>query len=174
MYNPYSQMDPIYFKPPRKCCKARTRALVRKFFSRFYTPFSFIIWFLVVAQVNTCENIPFCIIIISLLAAFFNAVATFNKWRSDIKLITENQSLHTSFSGSVFVSDFIIHFICIVLSFWWIDDIHECIPIDRYQQSITWVILFVFVLCLHMVQYKITEKRIDYVTRQAYRHVDEV
>ncbi len=164
-------MDPIQLKTAIICIKARQRKMIHDFFARFYTPFSFIVWFFVGMDVDTCQNIPAIIMIIAGSAALFNAYHTFNQWKTDIKLITSNQTPTYKISGVIFFTDFIIHLICICLSFWWIDDLHTCIVFEKHQQFYIWFSFFVISMVLHVMQYNISQRRIDKITRESYKHV---
>ena len=166
-------MDPIHFKTPTTCIKSRQRKMIKNFFHRFYTPYSFIVWLLAATDINTCQNVPISIIIISLVAALTNAYETYTQWKTDIQLITNDPDpkMEISLSIVVLVTDFMIHYICIVLSFWWIDDLHTCIWIPKQIQLYIWITFFAIAIVLHVLQYNITQHKIALITKQAYSHV---
>ncbi len=165
--------DSIHLKIHTICIKSRERKMIKDFFARFYTPFSFIIWFIVGMGVNNCQNVPTMIILISLFAAIFNAYHTFTEWKADIELITNDRypSIDVKFSWAIFFADFMIHLICIVLSFWWIDDLHTCLNMEKYIQFYIWISLYITAIILHVMQYNITQQRRDLITKQSYNHV---
>lgn len=166
-------MEPIHLNTPIICVKARERRMIYRFFQRFYTSFAFIVWIMAQFSMNTCQSVPISIILISLGAAFVNATQTNRQYISDIKLIMEDQhpDFNKSNSVGIFLMDFAIHLICVVLSFWWVDDLHTCIPLSKRRQSHVWCLCFLSAFVLHVLQYNITQYKIDQIVKQSYQHV---
>lgn len=164
-------MEPIYVNTPTQCMKSKQRKMISKFFARFYTPFAIIIWILSASDINTCQNVPISIAIISCLAALYNAYDSFWQWKVDIKLITNGAQENRRFSLAIFASEFMIHLICIVLSFWWVDDLHTCLNIAKKTQMYIWLVLFTTSIVMHIMQYTLSQQKISYIVKQAYKHV---
>lgn len=154
--------------------KSRTRNMIKEFIHRFYTPFAFILWTVVAFNLHTCINTPAICLAISIVAALFNAHSTYCQWIQNILLLTESKEpkISTQIKISIAVSDFIVHFICTLLSFWWIDDLHECIPLARSHMGAVWIFLVVFAFSLHAIQYRAKNKRIEHIIRTAYKHIE--
>jgi len=166
-------MDPIYLKDTTICIKSRERKMFYNFFNRFYTPFVFIIWFIVGLDINTCQNVPILIIIISCTAAFFNAMDTFTQWKNDLCIVLESNSppVNEWYYSFVFLSEYAIHWICIILSIWWVDDLHSCMSLDRNYQFYLWCGVLIVVIVLHVLQHKLRNKQIQMIVKQSYTHV---
>lgn len=165
-------MDPIYINTPTQCIKSKQRKMVTKFFARFYTPFAIIIWVLSAMDINTCQRVPISIAVISCIAALYNAYDSFWQWNIDIKLITNDNRENQGFSLVIFASEFMIHLICIVLSFWWVDDLHTCLNISKKTQLYIWLTLFIIAIVLHIMQHTLSQQKITYIVKQAYKHVE--
>lgn len=167
---------PIHVQYGGKLIKAKTRDMVDRFFKRFFTPFAFIIWGVVAFEYNTCVNVPTLIVVVSLVAAVHNANNTYLRWRQDLLLISdgniakEDCGLKTTIAGS----DFLIHFIAVVLSFWWVDDFHACLPLDRDNQGTIWLILTCLTFALHVIQYNVSIARQQHLVSVAYSHCHEI
>ena len=166
-------MEPIYVKSRRICLKSRERKMIKYFFKRFYTPFAFLVWFIVGLDNNTCTNVPITVCTIAFCAASLNAYETYKQWSVDVALIDKDMKPNM-FSYVIFASDFIIHLLCIVLSFWWIDDLHTCLWVSKKIQFYVWVLLYIVSIVLHVMQYNLKQYKIDRVTRQAYNHVSDM
>lgn len=164
---------PIDVQYRGKLFKSKNRQIIIEFLYRFYTPFSFIIWILVALNANTCNNAPVLVIIISILAALLNSYNSYEKWRSNVLLITEAQDPKLSYDTkiSIVVSEFIVHLLCTMLSFWWVDDMHECISIRRETVGLTWILLLLLSMILHIIQYKVKNRKIIEIQKNAYKHV---
>lgn len=165
--------SPIDINYGGKLFKSRFRSMIRDFLYRFYTPFSFLVWTLVAFDVNTCANTPALVVTISIIAAATNSYYTYMTWRSNVLLITAAQTPKIPMDTKITIatSDFIVQLLCTLLSFWWIDDLHECIPLQRKYMGITWLIMLLLSMVLHIVQYYVKNKKIISVTADAYKHV---
>jgi hypothetical protein len=165
--------SPIHVNYAGKLLKSRTRDRLRSFVYRFYTPYVFLIWTIIAFDYNTCDNIPIVMLFIVILSATQNSINNYQKWYSDILLMTESHvpNIKRHIQIMVAASDFIVQVICTVLSFWWIDDLHECIPIERFRQGITWTALLVAALVSHTAQHKMKNEKMEQVARRAYQHV---
>lgn len=167
-------MQPIEINYTGTLMKSRNRQMMKAFVYRFYTPFSFIVWFMVALNVNTCTNTPLFIILISVAAASLNSYQTYKNWYQNIMLMMEAKRPHVQYSTKVSIatSDFIVHLLCTILSFWWVDDLHECIPLK--QQGVAWFVILLLAMVLHIIQYHVKHRRMEEVIRDAYRHVQGV
>lgn len=165
--------SPIHVNYAGKLLKSRTRDKLKTFVYRFYTPYVFLIWTIIAFDYNTCTNVPIIMFLITILSAIQNSTNSYQKWYSDILLITEanvpNIKTHTKII--VATSDFFVQVLCTVLSFWWIDDLHACIPIARFRQGVTWTVLLATALICHTAQHRLRNERLEYTVRLAYQHV---
>lgn len=155
-----------------KLVKARTRDMIDRFFKRFFTPFAFVIWGVVAFEYNTCMNVPALIVVVSLIAAVHNANNTYLRWRQDLMLISEGKIAKEDcgLKATIAGSDFLIHFISIVLGFWWVDDFHECLPVERANQGVVWAMFVLLVFVLHSIQYHVSIARQQHLVTSAYQH----
>jgi hypothetical protein len=156
-----------------KFLKSRNRTMIKEFTYRFYTPFSIVLWIAVAFNLHTCVNTPALVVLISVSAAALNSHYTYYDWLHNILLLTESQHPTISYQAkiSVAVSDFMVHFTCTLLSFWWVDDLHECIPMDRENMGMVWLVLFLLSMAMHIIQYRVKNNRIETIVKNAYRHV---
>ena len=163
---------PIHVSYGGKLIKARNREMIDRYCRRFFTPYAFVVWGVVAFELNNCTNVPLLVLTVSFVAAIHNAINTYHHWRQDLMLISEGNipkedwSLKTTIAGS----DFMIHFLCLLLSFWWIDDFHMCIPLERPHQPRIWLTLIIFTFVLHVVQYNVSVARQHHLVSMAYRH----
>ena len=134
---------PIHVNYAGKLLKSRTRDRIKTFVYRFYTPYIFLIWVIIAFDYNNCNNIPPMMIIIILLSAFQNSKYSYEQWYADILLMTEanEPKIPGNIKLSIATSDFIVQVFCTILSFWWIDDLHTCIPLERKNQGFAWTCL---------------------------------
>lgn len=169
-------MQPITFDYTGQCCTARKRNIIHSFLNRFYTPFVIIIWLLVAFDINNCTNVPVMIILFSITAAVIKVVQNYLNWVSDLSLLLEDPDpkVPCFVKYSIVTSDFIIALICVVLSMWWLDDMHNCIAFERNVQAIGWCFTFVLAAIAHSIQYQIQHRRMNEIIKHVYRHVSPV
>lgn len=165
--------SPIHVSYAGKLLKSRTRDRLKTFVYRFYTPYVFLIWLIIAFDYNTCNNIPLVMVIIILLSAFQNSKYSYEQWYADILLMTEanETKIPRNIKLSIASSDFFVQVLCTILSFWWIDDLHACIPLGRRNQGIAWSCLLVTAALAHTLHYKLKNQKLEYITRNAYQHV---
>lgn len=168
-----ANQTPIHVNYAGKLLKSRTRDKIKTFVYRFYTPYVFLIWVIIAFDYNNCNNIPPMMVLIILLSAFQNSKTSYEQWYSDILLMTEanEPKIPVNIKSSIACSDFIVQVICTVLSFWWIDDLHTCIPLKKTHQGITWICLLMVTFFAHTLHYKLKNEKLEYITRKAYQHV---
>lgn len=70
-------------------------------------------------------------------------------------------------------SDFVIHFMCIALSLWWVDDFHSCIPIEKNNQAMVWCVFVGLTFVLHVIQYQVSIARRQQLVNITYSHCVE-
>lgn len=164
---------PIHVNYAGKCIKSRDRQLIKTFLHRFYTPFALVIWIIVAFDIKSCTNIPLLVTIVSILAAASNAMETYDKWLQDVYLMSSgnNPTVRIDVKVYVVVSDFFIHVVCVFLSFWWIDDFHECLFIDRHHQATAWCGIFIVAFLSHCMRHVSTNRQRERITANAYQHV---
>lgn len=167
--------SPINVNYSGKFFKTKTRTMLNSFFNRFYTPYVFVLWFIVAFNLDNCTNVPLIIIIVTVIASAQNSYHTYNNWYSDIMLLTEahEPKIKPIHKCLLIVSEFGIHLVCTILSIWWIDDLHECVPFVRQNQGIGWLITIILAIILHVTQYKLKNKQIETITKNVYRHVQD-
>lgn len=168
-----STQTPIHVSYAGKLLKSRTRDRLKTFVYRFYTPYVFLIWMVIAFDYNNCNNIPPIMIIIILLSAFQNSKYSYDQWYADILLMTEanDTKIPGNIKISIASSDFIVQVFCTILSFWWIDDLHTCIPLGRTNQGIAWTCLLIISILAHTLHYRLKNEKLEYITRNAYKHV---
>jgi len=167
--------SPIYVTYAGKCLKSRDRQMLKSFLQRFYTPFAFVVWVAVAFNFKSCANVPVMIATVTVLAASTNAIATYQTWLQDVYLLSSGKTptVRSETKTFVIVSDFFIHFVCTLLSFWWIDDFHECIPVDRHQQATVWSGTFLIAFLTHYIRHSTVTREKQRITANAYQHVSE-
>lgn len=168
--------SPINVNYSRKFFKTKTKTMLNSFFNRFYTPYVFVLWFIVAFNLDNCTNVPIIIILMTIVASAQNSFNTYNIWYSDVMLLTEAHEPKINFVNKCMfiVSEFFIHLVCTTLSIWWIDDLHECVPFLRQNQGIAWLIVVILAIILHITQYKLKNKQMEIITKSVYRHVQSV
>jgi len=168
--------SPIHVNYAGKCVKSRDRQLIKTFLHRFYTPFALVIWVIVAFDLKSCTNIPLLIALVSIIAAATNAAETYHTWLQGVYLMSSGNTpiIRIDLKTYVIVSDFFIHFVCIVLSFWWIDDFHECVPIDRHHQASAWSGTFVVAFLSHYMRHGSTNRQRQRIAANAYEHVAQL
>jgi len=163
---------PIHVNYGGKLLKARTRDMIDRYFKRFFTPFAFVVWMIVALEYNTCVNVPTLIFAISTIAGVHNANTAYIRWRQDLMLISEGNipkedcNLKMTIAGA----DFLIHFMCIALSLWWVDDFHSCIPIEKSNQATVWCVFVGLTFVLHVIQYQVSITRQQQLVTVTYSH----
>lgn len=169
----FIEMQPIKVNYNGKLFKTKTKRMINSFFNRFYTPYIFLLWFIVSFNFDNCTSVPTIITCITIIASAQNSYYSYIIWHSDIMLLTDANEPKIRGSSKLYLilSEFLIHSVCIILSIWWIDDLHLCIQIERTTQGFIWIVTLIIAMVLHVTQYKIKNKQMELIARNVYKHV---
>jgi len=166
---------PIHVSYAPKLAKSKTRQILKEYIFRFYTPFAFLAWTMVALNLNSCSNVPYILIFISLLAASVNSYQFYAKWERDHQILADaSRKIPRTIKINVASTHFVIQFACSFLSFWWIDDFHTCVPFNRNQQGVLWFIGIAVTFVAHIFAHKVANRKLVEILSKYATVSDEV
>lgn len=167
-------MNPLHVNYVPKLLKSRQKIALMTFLKRLQTHYVVVLWCIVALDMNTCHNTPYIVFGLSFVSSVQYVYYSYNDFIYDLLYVIEKKpEIILMNKVSLWLRDFFIQFLCSLLTFWWIDDIHTCVPLDRIHQSYVWIALVCVTLVLHLINYKYVQSRSEIIVREAYDHVSQ-
>lgn len=167
-------MNPLHVNYIPKLLKSRQRIALQTFFKRLQTHYVFLMWCIVALDLNTCTNTPYIVFGVSFVSSVHYVYYSYNDFVYNLLYVIEkNPEIVFLNKVSLWLRDFFIQFLSSLITFWWIDDIHTCVKLDRIHQSYAWVALVCLTLMLHLINYKYVQNESEIIVREAYEHVSQ-
>jgi len=158
---------------PKLITKKKQRVL-RLFIRRFYTPYVLLLWVLIALEQHACATMRVVLPCVIVISSIHQTSLKYKEYRNTLDYLMETSAYEIDvFTKCYFlIIEFIVQCIASALSFWWLDDVHSCVAMDRSHQSVVFVALFVGAFVAHVLHHFKTKKHTEYFVRSSYRHVD--
>lgn len=168
-------MQPLHVNYIPKLLTKRKFRVFQQYLLRFYSPFILLLWILVALDYHDCGRITFVVPMVAIGSSIHKTYGQYCIFYKDLAYIMECQSVKIRLQGKIYyiVVEFILHVMIALITYWWIDNVHTCVPVTRKNQSYLFFFLLFLSFFLHVVHHFQTKKETQYIVRSAYSHVDQ-
>lgn len=157
---------------PRLLTKKKRR-VIEKYLSRFYTPFTILLWFMVAADIDDCGHMRYVVPLLAVVSSFWSTRKKYNEYYKDLVYILESSDfvIDEFTKAHYLLFEFVIQIMASMTTFYWIDQVHSCLKIERLHQSYVFLFIMSLTFFLHVVHYLQTKKQTEHFVRTTYSHL---
>lgn len=168
-------MQPLHVNYIPKLITKRKFRVIQQYLLRFYSPFIAILWIATAFQYNNCETMTLLVPFVAIVSSIYKTHNQYCIFYKDLAYIMESQTIKIDLRGKIYyvVMEIVLHLMIAVISYWWIDNVHTCVPLSRQDQSYMFVFLLLFSFFLHVIHHQQTKRETQYIVRSAYSHLDQ-
>lgn len=161
---------------PRLLTK-RKEKLVYEYIHRFFTPYIFVLWFLVAFDINDCKHMVYIVPILIVVGAAHSTTHKYAMYYKDLVYVMQQDDIEVDeFTKCHFILfEFIIQIMTTFVSFYWTREVEECMfNISRTNQSYLFVIIITITFILHIGHHQQTKKQREHFVKRTYSHVSDI
>ena len=157
-----------------KLITKRKQKLITDYFDRFYDPFIFILWVLVALDAHDCALMRGFVPLLALLSSAKKTVGKYNRFYADLVYILETADVRLDVFTKChyLLFEFVIQTVASLTAFYWVDEVHSCVALDRTHQSYVFFGILAVTFVLHVVHHQQTKKHTQYFVRSTYGHLN--
>ena len=161
---------------PRLITK-RKQKVIHQYVQRFYTPYIFLLWFLVAFDINDCCHMVYVVPTLTIVSSVHSTVSKYDNYYKDLMYVMQRESVEVDWFTKMhyLAFEFIIQFFTTFVAFYWVDEVHTCMfDISRQYQSYLFVTVITITFILHVGHHQQTKKQTEYFVRTSYNHLSNV
>lgn len=172
---PPKPLQPLHVNYIPKLITKRKFRVMQQYVNRFYSPLIIVLWGLVAFQYHTCQTMTLVVPLLAILSSMYKTYSQYCVFYKDLAYIMESQTIQINLRGKMYyiVMEFLLHLLVALVTYWWIDNVHTCVPIDREKQSYFFFLLLMLSFFLHVIHHQQTKKQTQHIVRCAYSHLDQ-
>lgn len=172
---PPKALQPLHVNYIPKLITKRKFRVMQQYKNRYYSPFIIILWIIVALQYHTCQVMTVVVPSVAIASSLYKTYLQYCTFYKDLAYIMESQTIQISVRGKIYyvVMEFLLHLMVACTTYWWIDNVHTCLSIDRRHQSYLFLVLISLSFFLHVVHHQQTKKETQYIVRCAYSHLNQ-
>ena len=158
---------------PRLLTKKKQK-LISQYLQRFYTPYTILVWCFVALDANDCNHMRFWIPAIAIFSSGHSTYRKYTEFYKDLVYILENNDFEVDefMKMHYILFEFMIQFVATLTTFYWIDEVHTCLKIDRNYQSYLFFFIMALTFFSHVTFYLNTKKQTEHFVRATYSHIN--
>lgn len=135
------------------------------FIQRFHIPI--LMWILVAFDYHDCHTFEVILPILILGNAIYKVYHSYNTWYKQMVCIVGSNP-HRCYFCSVELG---IQLLTGMLTYWWVDDVHACIPLNRINRGYLFILLLCLAFFLHILHDKRTKKHVNDIRKKSFAHL---
>jgi predicted phosphoadenosine phosphosulfate sulfurtransferase len=167
----------IHINHVPKLIKWKNKTTLIDFMNRFYTPSIFIMAFLTMFGFIDTTNI-WILIPLAITSALIQSYYVWIRWKKDFMYLAEIEYVIPMITTTgIICTETMIQSIANMLIYWCLQDIPytiEKMGMSRSIQSTVWLLSILLLLAIHIIQWKLSARKMDALIRRTYEHVSPV
>lgn len=161
---------------PRLITK-RKRKVIQQYVERFYSPYIFLLWFLVAFDIDDCSHMVYIVPLLTVVSSIHSTMKKYDCYYKDLVYVMQTEEIEVDvFTKCHYILfEFVIQIFTCFTAFYWVDEVHTCLfNFKRQYQSYVFVTIITITFVLHVGHYQQTKKQTEYFVRNSYQHVNSI
>lgn len=155
-----------------KLIKWKNKTTIIDFIARFYSPSVLLIALLTMFQYIDAKNI-WILVPIAIKSALIQSYYVWIRWKKDFMYLAEVEYVIPKLTTACIIgTETIVQSFINLIMYWSFQADH--IEIDRSLQPRLWVMAIFILLLVHILQWKMSARKMDALIRRTYEHVSPV
>jgi len=138
------------------------------FIQRFHIPI--LVWVLVAFDYHDCHTFQVILPILILGNAVYKVYHSYNTWYKQMACLMVSDSVPSN-KFYFWVAEMIIQLLTGTLTYWWVDDVHTCISLNRINRGYLFLLLLCGVFVLHVLHDKRTKEYKNDIMKKSFAHL---